>query len=98
MDDGMLFSRKVLDFDDLANNFKVLIKFGLKFQPNKYQFFIAHLAYMDLIFTLIDSNPSHTQKREKYDAIIKTKSPESVKDCRSFCSMVRFLVINSHRP
>ena len=40
---------------------------------------------------LKDGKPSHTSMREKYDAIIKGKIPETMKYCRRYYGTANFL-------
>ena len=60
-------------FEDLANFFKALIKFGLKVSPYKCQYLRDHLAYIGHTFMLKEGKPSCTVLREKFDAVMKMK-------------------------
>ena len=72
----VFFSRMDQYFEDLANLFKALIKFGFIISPHKYQFSRDHLTYMGLQFMLKDGKPSYTAVREKCNAIRNLKPLE----------------------
>ena len=59
-----MFSRNQQNYQDLANLFKAIIKFGLKMLCQKRHFFRDHLTYIGLTFILIDDKPSYTAIRE----------------------------------
>ena len=91
MDDILIFSTKEQHWEDLANLFEVLIRFGLKISPHKCQLFRDKLVYMGLEFLIKDGTAHYTAMRDKCDAIHNMKAPKSVKECRIFCRMVNFL-------
>ena len=91
MDDILIFSTKEQHWEDLANLFKVLIRFGLKISPHKCQLFRDKLIDMGLEFLIKDGTDHYTTMRDKCDAIRNMKAPKSVKECRTFCGMVNFL-------
>ena len=91
MDDILIFSTKEQHWEDLANLFAVLIRFGLKISPPKCQLFRDKLIYMGLEFLIKDGTAHYTAMRDKCDAIRNMKAPKSVKECRTFCGMVNFL-------
>ena len=91
MDDILIFSTKEQHWEDLANLFKVLIRFGLKISPHKCQLFRDKLVYMGLEFLIKDRTAHYTAMRDKCEAIRNMKAPKSVKECRTFCGMVNFL-------
>ena len=91
MDDILIFSTKEQHWDDLANLFKVLIKFGLKISPHKCQLFRDKLIYMGLEFLIKNGTAHYMAMHDKCDAIRNMKAPKSVKECRTFCGMVNFL-------
>ena len=91
MDDILIFSTKEQHWEDLANLFEVLIRFGLKISPHKCQLFRDKLVYMGLEFLNKDGTAQYTAMRDKCDAICNMKAPKSVKECRTFCGMVNFL-------
>ena len=91
MDDILIFSTKEEHWEDLANLFEVLIRFGLKISPHKCQLFRDKLVYMGLEFLIKDGTAHYTAMRDKCDAIRNMKAPKSVKECRTFCGMVNFL-------
>ena len=77
--------------EDLDNLFKVLVKYGLKISLHKCQLFRNELVYMGLQFIVKDSVAHYTAMKEKCDAIRNMQTPKSVKECRTFCGMVKFL-------
>ena len=91
MDDILIFSTKEQHWEDLANLFEVLIRFGLKISPHKCQLFRDKLVYMGLEFLIKDGTAHYTAMCDKCDAIRNMKAPKSVKECRTFCGMVNFL-------
>ena len=92
MDDILIFSTKEQHWEDLANLFAVLTRFGLKISPHKCQLFRDKLIYMGLEFQIKDGTAHYTAMRDKCDAIRNMKAPKSVKECRTFCEMVNFLL------
>ena len=91
MDDILIFSTKEQHWEDLANLFQVLTRFGLKISPHKCQLFQDKLVYMGLEFLIKDGTAHYTTMRDKCDTIRNMKAPKSVKECRIFCRMVNFL-------
>ena len=91
MDDILIFSTKEQHWEDLANLFQVLTKFGLKISPHKCQLFRDKLIYMGLEFLIKNGTAHYTAMRDKCDAIRNMKAPKSVKECHTFCGMVNFL-------
>ena len=91
MDDILIFSTKE-HWEDLANLFAVLTHFGLKISPHKCQLFQDKLIYMGLEFLIKDGTAHYTAMQDKCDAIRNMKAPKSVKECRTFCGMVNFLL------
>ena len=60
MDDILIFSTKKQHWEDLANLFAVLIRFGLKISPHKCQLFRDKLIYMGLEFLIKDGTAHYT--------------------------------------
>ena len=58
MDDILIFSTREQHWEDLANLFEVLIRFGLKISLHKCQLFRDKLVYMGLEF-LIKNGTAH---------------------------------------
>ena len=83
----MVFSRRDQHFEDLSNLLKVLIKFT----PPIPVFFKDLLTYIVFTFMLKLGKQSYTPMREKCYTIINLQLPKLVKDCISFCGMVKFL-------
>ena len=69
MDDILIFSTKEQHWEDLANLFTVLIKFGLKISPHKCQLFHDKSIYMGLEFLIKNGTAHYTAMRDKCDAI-----------------------------
>ena len=84
MDEILIFSTREQHWEDLANLFEVLIRFGLKISPHKCQLFRDKLVYMGLEFLIKDGTAHYTTMRDKCDAIHNMKAPKSVKECRTF--------------
>ena len=91
MDDILIFSTREQHWEDLANLFEVLIRFGLKISPHKCQLFHEKLVYMGLEFLIKNGTAHYTAMHDKCDAIRNMKAPKSVKECHTFCGMVNFL-------
>ena len=91
MGDILIFSTKEQHWEDWANLFKILIRFGLKISPHKCQLFRDKLVYMGLEFLIKDGTAHYTAMQDKCNAIHNMKAPKSVKECHTFCGMVNFL-------
>ena len=91
MDDILIFSTKEQHWEDLANLFAVLIKYGLKISLHKCQLFRDKLINMGLEFLIKDNTAHYTAMKDKCNAIRNMKAPKSVKECCTFCGMVNFL-------
>ena len=81
MDDILIFSTKEQHWEDLANLFHVLRRFGLKISPHKCQLFRDKLVYMGLELLIKDGTAHYIAMRDKCDAIHYMKAPKSVKEC-----------------
>ena len=92
MDDILTFSTRRATLGGLGKHFEILIHFGLKISPHKCQLFQDKLVYMGLEFLIIDGTAHYTAMRDKCDVIRDMKAPKSVKECRTFCGMVNFLL------
>ena len=91
MDDILIFSTKEQHWEDLANLFNVLIKFGLKISLHKCQLFRDKLIDMGLEFLIKNGTAHYMAMRDKCDTIRNMKATKSVKECRTFCGIVNFL-------
>ena len=60
MDDILIFSTRKQHWEDLANLFEVLIRFGLKISLHKCQLFRDKLVYMGLEFLIKDGTAHYT--------------------------------------
>ena len=66
---------------------RALIKHGLK----KCQFSKSELVYMGNIFKVTKGKFVINPLRTWVDAILNTPSPETAKECKSFCGVVNYL-------
>ena len=71
--------------------FKALIKHGLKLSPKKCQFFKSELVYMGNVFKVQKGEFVITPIKTRVDAILNTPSPQTQKECKSFCGVVNYL-------
>ena len=91
MDDTFIHSTAEEHMDDLMDLFKVLWKYGLKISPHKCQYFKKKIVYMGLEFQVEDDKVCYTPLKDKCEAIQNLDSPKTLKQTRTFCSMVNFL-------
>ena len=91
MDDLLVHSRKKDHMERIEELLKALIKHGLKLSPKKCQFFKSELVYMGNIFKVTNGKFVITPLRTRVDAILNTPSPETAKECKSFCGVVNYL-------
>ena len=91
MDDLLVHSRKKEHMERIEDLLKALIKHGLKLSPKKCQFFKSELVYMGNIFKVTKGKFVITPLKTRVDAILNTPSPETAKECKSFCGVVNYL-------
>ena len=91
MDDLLIHSKKKDHMARVTDLFKALIKHGLKLSPKKCQFFKSELVYMGNVFKVQKGKFVITPIKTRVDAILNTPSPQTQKECKSFCGVVNYL-------
>ena len=91
MDDLLVHSRKEKHLDRIVDLLKALIKHGLKLSPKKCQFFKTELVYMGNVFKVEKGKFVITPIKTRVEAILKTPTPTTAKECKSFCGVVNYL-------
>ena len=91
MDDILIFSKKETHQQDIEDLLDVLIEYGLRISPHKYQMFRDRLVYMGLSFMIKDRKPCFEPMKDKCDVIGNMQPLCTVKECRQFCGMFNFL-------
>ena len=94
MDDLLLFmSNKQTHFEKLVDLLQALCKNGLKISPKKCQMFRTELQYMGNTIFIKERRVCVKPLRSRLEAIENLKSPTTQKGCRSFASVVSFMII-----
>ena len=75
----------------LEDFFKALLKNGLKISQKKCQLFRTNLHYMGNEIFIKNKRACIKPLRGRLEAIQKLQPPTTVKGCRSFAGMVKFL-------
>ena len=91
MDDLLVHSKKENHLDRIVDLLKALIRHGLKLSPKKCQFFKTELVYMGNVFKVKKGKFVITPIKTRVDAILKTPTPQTAKECKSFCGVVNYL-------
>ena len=91
MDDLLVHSKKENHLDRIVDLLKALIKHGLKLSPKKCQFFKTELIYMGNVFKFEKGKFVVTPIKTRVDAILNTPTPQTAKECKSFCGVVNYL-------
>ena len=91
MDDLLVHSKKENHLDRIVDLLKALIKHGLKLSPKKCQFFKTELIYMGNVFKVEKGKFVVTPIKTRVDAILNTPTPQTAKECKSFCGVVNYL-------
>ena len=91
MDDLLVHSKKENHLDRIVDLLKALIKHGLKLSPKKCQFFKTELIYMGNVFKVEKGKFVVTPIKTRVDAIMNTPTPQTAKECKSFCGVVNYL-------
>ena len=60
--------------------------------PRKCKLFKKSLVLMGLTMMIEDGMPKMKPLKSRIEAILKVKPPTTVKECRSFCGMVNYMV------
>ena len=79
--------------DKLEDLLKALRKNGLKISPKKCQLFKTELQYMYNTIFIRNKRVCVKPLRSRIEAIQKLKPPTTIKQCRSFVRMVKFVSI-----
>ena len=91
MDDLLVHSKKESHLDRITDLLKALIKHGLKLSPKKCQFFKTELVYMGNVFKEHRGKFIISPIKTRAEAILKTPTPISAKECKSFCGVPEIL-------
>ena len=92
MDDLLLFTpTKKSYIAKLEDLLKPLLKNGLKISPKICQYLRKELKYMGNTIFIKDRRVCVKPLRSRLEAIQKLKPPATIKVCRSFMRMVKFL-------
>ena len=91
MDDLLVHSKKENHLDRIIDLLRALIKHGLKLSPKKCQFFRTELVYMGNVFKVQKGKFVISPIKTRVEAILKTPTPISAKECKSFCGVVNYL-------
>ena len=91
MDDLLVHSKKENHLDRIVDLLKALIKHGLKLSPKKCQFFKTELIYMGNVFKVEKGKFVVTPIKTRVDAILNIPTPQTAKECKSFCGVVNYL-------
>ena len=91
MDDLLVHNKKENHLDRIVDLLKALIKHGLKLSLKKCQFFKTELIYMGNVFKVEKGKFVVTPIKTRVDAILNTPTPQTAKECKSFCGVVNYL-------
>ena len=91
MDDLLVHSKEKDHIDRIRDMLKALIEHGLKLSPKKCQFFRDELVYMGNIFKTSEDGITITPIKTRQEAILKTPTPRTPKECKSFCGVVNYV-------
>ena len=91
MDDLLIHSSKQEHWSLVESLTKAMIKNGLKLSPKKCQFFKTNLTYMGNQFIIRNRTMTITQLMSKTKAIQQIPTPQTPKDCKSFCGIVNYV-------
>ena len=93
MDDLLIHSSKQEHWGLVESLMKAMIKNGLKLSPKKCQFFKTNLTYMGNQFIIRNRTMTITPLMSKTKAIQQIPTPQTPKDCKSFCGIVNCVLI-----
>ena len=91
MDDLMLHGLKADHMQLFKQLLVSLILHDLKLSPRKCQLFMKHLVYLENVFHIEDGVITITSMKGSIEAIQKLLPPTTVKECKSFCGVVKYL-------
>ena len=91
MDDLLIHSSKQEHWGLVKSLMKAMIKNGLKLSPKKCQFFKTNLTYMGNQFIVRNKTMMITPLKGRTEAIQQIPTPQTPKECKSFCGMVNYV-------
>ena len=91
MDDLLIHSTKIDHWRLLEQLLKSMCKNGLRLSPKKCQLFKTNLIYMGNEFSINRRTMTITPLRSRTEAINKIPTPQTPKQCKSFCGVVNYL-------
>ena len=91
MDDLLIHSSKEKHFLLIKLLLEGLCKHGLKLSPKKSQLFRTELVYIGNTFSIHHQRMTIRPLQTRIEAILNYPCPQTVKDCKSFCSVVNYL-------
>ena len=91
MDDLLIHSSKQEHWNLVESLLKAMIKNGLKLSPKKCQFFKTNLTYMGNQFIIRNRTMTITPLKGRKEAIQQIPTPQTPKDCKSFCGVVNYV-------
>ena len=91
MDNLLIHSSKQEHWGLVESLMKAMIKNGLKLSPKKCQFFKTNLTYMGNQFIIRNRTMMITPLKGRTEAIQQIPTPQTPKDCKSFCSVVNYV-------
>ena len=91
MDDLLIHSSKQEHWGLVESLMKAMIKNGLKLSPKKCQFFKTNLTYMGNQFIIRNRTMTITPLKSRTEAIQQIPTPQTPKDCKSFCGVVNYV-------
>ena len=93
MDDLLIHSTKVDHWKLLEQLLKSMCMNGLRLSPKKCQLFKTNLIYMGNEFTINRRTMTITPLRSRTEAINKIPTSRTPKQCKSFCGVVKYLLL-----
>ena len=93
MNDILTHSKIIDRTGHLIDLFKAIIRNGFKISTRKCKLFKKAIVFMGITIMIEDGMPKMQPLKSRIDAILKVKPPKTVKECRSFCSMVNDMSI-----
>ena len=91
MDDLLIHSTKAAHWKLFEQLLQSMCKNGLRLSPKKCQLFQTKLTYMGNEFSINKRTMTVTPLRTRTEAIAKIPTPQTPKQCKSFCGVVNYL-------
>ena len=91
MDDLLIHSTKAAHWKLFEQLLQSMCKNGLRLSPKKCQLFQTKLTYMGNEFNINKRTITVTPLRTRTEAIAKIPTPQTPKQCKSFCGVVNYL-------